>query len=242
MPPVRRPQTLTAAVVSYIRDAVVRGEFQPDQPLPEVRLAHELETSRITVRVALRQLEELGLVEIIPHRGAVVSSLTPRKAWEIFSLRAVLESYAGRLALERGRVGRNEVAAIAEALDDIRVAVEADDAVAIIEAVVRFHRIIIEWSGHELLIQQLANLGVHTRRLILYTELYESDPLSEVESHAQVVEAVRSLDPELLARVLYDHLVASGERLVERMEELQGQTPLGPARRTAATALPRSSD
>ena len=84
MPKIERPGTLTSQVVAYIREAVIRGEFEPERPLPEVRLAQELETARVTVRVALRALADLGLVEIVPHRGAFVSALTPRNAWEIF--------------------------------------------------------------------------------------------------------------------------------------------------------------
>ena len=46
MPKIERPGTLTSEVVAYIRDAVIRGEFEPERPLPEVRLAQELETAR----------------------------------------------------------------------------------------------------------------------------------------------------------------------------------------------------
>ena len=56
--PLRRPETLTTAVASYIRDAIVRGEFGPGSRLPEVVLAAELDTSRGTVREALRSLAE----------------------------------------------------------------------------------------------------------------------------------------------------------------------------------------
>ena len=93
MPSLQRPTTLTAQVVAYIRDGVVRGAFKPSQPLAEVALAEELETSRVTVRIALRELADQGLVEIVPYRGAFVSELTSRMARETVRLRAVLESY-----------------------------------------------------------------------------------------------------------------------------------------------------
>ena len=32
----RRPETLTTAVATYIKDAIVRGEFAPGSRLPEV--------------------------------------------------------------------------------------------------------------------------------------------------------------------------------------------------------------
>ena len=96
----QRPDTLTDAVAKHISDAIVRGEFKPGSSLPEVALAHDLRTSRGTVREALRKLAAGGLVEIIPHRGVFVSQLSVRATWEITSMRAILEPYAARLALE----------------------------------------------------------------------------------------------------------------------------------------------
>ena len=69
--------------------------------LPEIALATELNTSRGTVREALRMLADRGLVDVFPRRGAFVSQLSPRAIWEITSLRALLEPYAARLASRR---------------------------------------------------------------------------------------------------------------------------------------------
>src|SRR5450756_2035043 len=96
----QRPETLTTAVATYIRDAIVHGEFAPGSRLPEVALASQLETSRGTVREALRTLADGGLIQIVPRRGVFVSQLSVRATWEITSLRARLEPYASRLALE----------------------------------------------------------------------------------------------------------------------------------------------
>lgn len=219
----KRPGTLTSQVVAYIRDAVVRGELEPDQPLPEVRLAQELETARVTVRVALRALADLGLVEIIPHKGAFVSSLTPRKAWEIFSLRAILESYGARLALERGPLSAAALGELELKLERISQASDQDDPSELIEAVAAFHLWIAEQSGHELLVSQLEDLQPQIRRLIFYTKLFQSDPLSEVESHQQVVAALRTGKGAVAEKVIFDHHKASGERLVQRMTELEAQ-------------------
>ena len=76
---------------------------RPGTRLPEVALAAELETSRGTVREALRTLADGGLIQIIPRRGVFVSQLSVRATWEITSLRALLEPYASRLALEAQR-------------------------------------------------------------------------------------------------------------------------------------------
>jgi len=52
--PLSRPQSLTDAVVMYVRDAVINGELAPGQQLSEANLAQTLGTSRGTVREAMR--------------------------------------------------------------------------------------------------------------------------------------------------------------------------------------------
>ena len=223
MPRIQRPGTLTSEVVAYIRDAVIRGEFEPERPLPEVRLAQELETARVTIRVALRALADLGLVEIIPHRGAFVSALTPRNAWEIFSLRAVLESFAARLALEEGPLTASVISELETHLARIGETAEDTDPMELIEAVMDFHMTIAAQSRHELLVSQLETLQTQTRRLIFYTKLFQSDPLSEVESHEAVLEALRAGDVSETERVIFDHHMQSADRLVKRMDELDAR-------------------
>ena len=223
MPKIERPGTLTSEVVAYIRDAVIRGEFEPERPLPEVRLAQELETARVTIRVALRALADLGLVEIVPHRGAFVSALSPRNAWEIFSLRAVLESYAARLALEDGPLSTEVLEQLETILGRIGETAEESDPMEIIEAVMDFHMTIALQSRHELLVSQLETLQTQTRRLIFYTKLFRSDPLSEVDSHRALLDALRQGDVPDVERVIFDHHMASADRLVRRMNELDAR-------------------
>ena len=80
--PLSRPQSLTDAVVMYVRDAVIHGELAPGQQLSEAQLAQTLGTSRGTVREAMRVLENLGLVSRSAHRGPVVTLITPQRARE----------------------------------------------------------------------------------------------------------------------------------------------------------------
>ena len=84
-------QSLTSAVADKLRDKIVRGEIPEGEQLRQDAIAQEFQVSRIPVREALRQLEAEGLITIILHRGAVVSSLSPTDVKEVFEMRALLE-------------------------------------------------------------------------------------------------------------------------------------------------------
>jgi DNA-binding GntR family transcriptional regulator len=172
-------------------------------------------------------------VEIIPHRGAFVSALTPRNAWEIYSLRAVLESYAARLALERGPLSDAVLGELEALLGRIAETAEDSDPMDLIEAVMDFHMAIATQSQHELLVSQLGTLQTQTRRLIFYTKLFQSDPLSEVDSHRVLLEALRTGAGAEVERVIFTHHMDSADRLVRRMDDLEARRRDGkPTERT----------
>src|SRR5687767_3195789 len=99
----KAPPTLSKAIVDYIKTAILNGEYPPGSSLPEIPLAKKMSSSRATIREALRGLSDLGLVDLNPRRGAIVALLSPKRAREIFSLRAVLEPFAAKLALAEGQ-------------------------------------------------------------------------------------------------------------------------------------------
>jgi DNA-binding GntR family transcriptional regulator len=221
-----RPETLTAAVATHIRDAIIRGDYLPGSALPEIRLAQELGTSRGTVREALRTLDELGLVDIEPHRGSFVSRVTRRKARELYELRQVLEGAAVRLAVEAGRLGPTSRDALDRRLDAMREAARADDPIAIIEAERALHREIWGRCENETLLEHLANVQVQTRRLLLYNKAFRADPLSEIRAHGELIEDVTSGDPGRAEAAIQRHVRASGDLVLARIPDDDGVDPV----------------
>src|SRR5437667_3712291 len=93
------------ALREEVRDAligaIVGGDFPPGERIVESRIARHLGVSQTTVREALREIEQLGLVVSSLNRGVVVRPLTRRAVLEMYEMRALLEGYAARRAVER---------------------------------------------------------------------------------------------------------------------------------------------
>lgn len=95
----RRGDATTAdAVTATLRSRISTHVLPPGSRIQEVELAREFNVSRARVREALGMLEQRGLIERIPNRGAIVTRLEPREIFEIFDVREVLEGLAVRLA------------------------------------------------------------------------------------------------------------------------------------------------
>ncbi len=190
--PLNRPETLTSAVITHIRDAIVRGDIPPGSPLPEQALSAALATSRGTVREALRALSDTGLVEVFPHRGAFVSELTGHAAWEICSFRALLEPYASRLSVEARQGDPEMIAAVQGAYAALHDAAGQGEMFTIVNADMALHR-------HPL----VCDIGLETSRACnAYPRLSDTKFTNGLEgageSHAPIVRRGRGRHADLV--------------------------------------------
>ena len=88
-------------IVARLEDDILGGHFEPGDRLAEGALAERFGVSRTPIREALRQLSAAGLVEMRPHRGAVVRSLLVADIVHMLELMAEIEGFCARLAARR---------------------------------------------------------------------------------------------------------------------------------------------
>jgi DNA-binding GntR family transcriptional regulator len=96
-----RHRTDASAVTETLRVAIVTGVLAADTPLRQDLLASDLGVSRMPIREGIRRLESEGLVDFVPHCGAVVAPLRPEEILEIAQMRSALECLALDRALSR---------------------------------------------------------------------------------------------------------------------------------------------
>ncbi|MBO6948942.1 MAG: GntR family transcriptional regulator [Rhodospirillales bacterium] len=87
-------------LINVLRDRIANHDLPPGSKLRENSISEEFGVSRARVREAFGGLEERGLIERIPNRGAVVTRLEAPQVFELFAVREVLEGLAVRLATE----------------------------------------------------------------------------------------------------------------------------------------------
>ena len=91
------PSLLADQVYTVIREAILHGEMPAGTRLRVRDLAAQVGTSVMPVREAIRRLEEAGLAERSPHKGAVVKGLTLPELIHVYDVRRMLEVEAARL-------------------------------------------------------------------------------------------------------------------------------------------------
>lgn len=89
---------LDRRAADHIRSHILGGVLPANSRLLETQLSEELEVSRGTVRSALAQLAGEGLVRQVAFTRWEVSGTSAADAWEIYTLRGVLEGLGAKLA------------------------------------------------------------------------------------------------------------------------------------------------
>ena len=88
------PRTLPDQIAEWLIAEVSEERLEPGQRITEQFVAEQYEVSRGPVRDAFRIVEKLGLIKLLPRKGAVVSPLDPVELQELFAIRAALSRVA----------------------------------------------------------------------------------------------------------------------------------------------------
>jgi DNA-binding GntR family transcriptional regulator len=171
----------------------------------------------------LRLLAKEGLVTLIPHRGAIVTAISVEMVIDAFSVRAVLEGMAARLAITR--LTASDVAQLDAVVHEMELAGKSGDAVRLVEQDIEFHRLLTAACRRPVLLEALGAISNKTYLLITATRYaYPLDRLAPL--HAWIVQAVRSGDPDRLEAAVRDHIAYGQHILVSSLGE-RGETALG---------------
>jgi DNA-binding GntR family transcriptional regulator len=202
---------LREQVKEILLERILSGAYQPGDRLVEIQIAQELGTSQAPVREALRDLEYLRFVESEPFRGTRIRSITEEELAEIYPVRAALEELAARSAAIRLD---GDISALQAEYNAMQRAAEAGNLHEQIQHDVALHRLIVEASGNQTLLDVWLSLRIEARTLItaLKTEL---DRHKLVELHHPILMALAAGDPDEAGRVLRAHVEFFGELILK---------------------------
>jgi len=197
---------------------ILRGEIQEGEQLRQDAIAADLQVSRIPVREALRQLEAEGLIKIVAHKGAVVSSLSSEEIEELFDIRALLECEVLRLSIPHLTEADFEKAeAILQTFD--KALLPKGDVSSWGRLNTQFHAILYSRANRPhfmAIIRQINNNGERYTRLQLYlTRAFERAK----REHRQLLDLCRKRDVEAASKLLEQHIHTAGQTLKESLQQ-----------------------
>lgn len=192
--------TLKEQADKALREMISSYRFLPGKWINVERLAKDLGVSRTPVWQAMMDLEKEGLVEHIPNQGIRMAEMTLQMAYDLYTVRGLLEGMAGRLAAEN--TDKKRTARLESILKEQHQIVRDQNVVAYSISDLEFHGLIYDFGDNWLLKELLENIKVRSRPFVcdirpIMTELYQD--------HIEVVDALKNHDPAKVERVMRRH-------------------------------------
>lgn len=203
-PPARSGRGATAGnVTSALREAILDGALTPSTWLREQELAEALGVSRTPVREAIRQLEDEGLIDHIPNRGAVVRTMGLDEVLAVYAVRSSLEGLAARTAAVRRAP---ELLARLETVQaEMAGAIDGDPRrLAVLN--LEFHRAIRESTGNPYLERFLTQVEHAVRRFGTTTYEEPKRARESLAEHREIIDAIEAGDAEQAERAAMHHM------------------------------------
>jgi DNA-binding GntR family transcriptional regulator len=217
------------AIVQSLLADVFQGRLRAGEHLVTRELAERFAVSHTPIREALIALAGIGIVDLLPNRGAVVRRVTAHEVREVAQVRRVLECEAARSAC-----GRIDLAALHALASELRRLMSADapagarfiEQARILDS--KLHDLIAESCGNAFLAQEIGRLKslfrafrdvswAHDEARNDYHRLAE-----EAREHLAIVEALLAGQPKEAARAMAHH-IRSGVRYWTRSVPKDGK-------------------
>lgn len=200
-------QGTVESVVQALEEDIVLGKLHPRERLIEEELCERFSVSRHIMRLALVDLDRMGLVQRFPNRGALVKSFSQGDVEQLYALRELLETTAAeQITFPIDRADLDELKAIQARHD---VAVDTDNLVGVFRINHEFHRKLFSLCGNRYLanaIETYSQQAHGIRFLVLADKNERSKARGE---HHNMIEALERSDRKLLVSLCKGHLPAS---------------------------------
>lgn len=193
-----------ADLTQQIRDAILGGEFAPQQRLIEADISDRFDATRAAVRMALLNLQNEGLVERLPNRGARVRAISVDEAVEIVEVRLGLESLCARKAAEN--VTDADIEELRTLRDHIAAAVSGGNLVEYSRLNQEMDRRIRDLSHHETATQLLERLRAQSARHQFRLAFHPGRAAQSAPEHIAIIDAIIARDPLRAERATRAHL------------------------------------
>lgn len=217
---------MSARAADHIREdleqAILTGSYADGARLDELRLAEQFEVSRTPIREALQMLAAIGLVDLIPRRGAFVRHPGFVEMVEMFEVMAELECLCGRLAARR--LTDVLLVELRAAESGCVAALESGDTDAYYRANESFHNLLYQASGNGFLTGEANRLHKRLQPFRRLQLRVRGRMVQSMDEHKAILSALEAGDAETAGRLLRDHVAIQGEKFHDLMAGFHGRS------------------
>jgi DNA-binding GntR family transcriptional regulator len=194
---------LSRQVKEFIVDAILNGTYKAGDRIVEMTLAKQLGVSQAPVREAIHELVVMGFLETEPYKGTSVRIFSSDELHEVYTVRAALESLAGRQAAIR--ITDDDLAELQAILDEMLEAAYQNNVHLMVQKNNLFRDTILKISGNKLLCK-LYNALQFADWTIFSTSRSRKGLVFLAQRHEILLTALATHDPDVAAEAMRNHI------------------------------------
>jgi DNA-binding GntR family transcriptional regulator len=216
----KEKSTTVHYVMKSLRNAILNGTLKKGDRLIQEEWAERLNVSRMPIREALTKLQIEGLVEMVPHKGAIVTPITRDHIEEIYHTRSLLEGLAVEKSLpfltDEDKI---QLKNILIQMEELQLSDETNDLYIQLNA--SFHETLRKGCPWTRVQKMVETLGISPIAPSLLIDYYAETQ----REHRMIYEAaLRNDSAEVRAAVEY-HIMRTKNNLIHYMELLNSRIP-----------------
>lgn len=231
--------SLHESLVAPLREMILQGELRPGEKVPEEQLCERFGVSRTPIREALKVLAAEGVLQILPHRGAIVARITEEQIEELFPIMASLERLAGLLAC--ARASDDDIARVRALHDAMMGHFEKDEEAEYLRHNRLIHEAFFAIAGNATLsayYQQILT-RIHACRFVVRKSRYHW--AAAVEEHKAMIEALEARDAPRLGALMERHVMGTTAGIARAFIERTRAGAADPAPRGGSVPAPQEA-
>ncbi len=211
---------MRSGITEALRLRIIDGTFPPGIKISEDRVAREMGVSRGPVRESIRELENEGLLMVLPYRGAFVNEISTLELRNtLIPIRLILEKQACAVVLPN--MTEKNFQFLAGIVAEMKVVAKKNDhdtLIKLVELDVQFHQYIMNLSEQYHAIQLWNNIQPRIRVGFYHLGLRHNNFQEITAEHHKLLEAFRSKNSKIVFLALEHHICTDQFRLLDRLE------------------------
>jgi DNA-binding GntR family transcriptional regulator len=211
-PAISPPTALPSRIYATLKHRILTCSMLPGERVVEKDLCKEMQVSRTPLREAFNRLALEGLIVLSPYRGYTVAPVTVDGYRELCQLRRIVEGGTAALAAEMATP--QDFERLTETAETRYTPGERESYLGYLRKNSAFHLSLVQTTKNGQLEGILMSaLDRHQRPLYLGLDV-GIDGQASTREHLEIVDAVRSRDPERARTLMVNHITKAEDRIV----------------------------
>lgn len=216
-------------VAEYFESLIRKGVYKPGDKLPTLQeMAEVLDVSKSTIREGLAALAAIGVIDVRHGSGYFVREAqteteegqdTLHDLGQVLFVRQLLEVSAARLAAQHRTPDQ------LQKMENCLKGMREGPVNTTIAADLGLHQVIAEASGNMVLANVIGSLSEPMQATMKLSRALAGTEGDLYAKHLELFHAIEQHDVENAARLMYEHLFETAERLKVLVPEMRARRP-----------------